>query len=115
MPLEIPWVIVAVGFALADIKVVEVHFRRESHAFSLTEVPAIIGLFFLSPPLYLMALLGGAGAALLLLRQAPLKVAFNLANYAALAVVMMVIFRAVPPSAGIPGLSSTSRRSQPPV
>ena len=51
-PFQIPWWLVAGAFALADIKVIEVHFRRESHAFSLTEVPAVIGLFFLSPSAY---------------------------------------------------------------
>jgi len=105
VPFEISWLAIAAGFAMADIKVIEVHFRRESHAFSLTEVPAVIGLFFLSPTDYLLALTVGAMAALLLLRQSPLKIAFNLANYVLLAVVMMVIFQIAEPSAGIPTLA----------
>ncbi|MCV0403541.1 MAG: GGDEF domain-containing protein [Chloroflexi bacterium] len=105
VPFAIPWVFVAAAFAVADVKVIEVHFRRESHAFSLTEVPAVIGLFFLDPPTYLLALLGGAGMGLVYLRQAPLKIAFNLANYAVLGVVMMAVFHVVPASAGIPGLA----------
>ena len=35
--------------ALAEIKVLAVHFRRETHAFSLSEVASVIGLFVLSP------------------------------------------------------------------
>src|SRR5207253_3087567 len=66
-PIEIPWPIFAIGFGLAELKVVEVHFRRESHAFSLSEFPAIIGLFFLPPQIYLLSLLAGTGIALIFL------------------------------------------------
>lgn len=105
VPFEIPWWLIAAGFALADIKVIEVHFRRESHAFSLTEVPAVIGLFFLSPNEYLLALLTGAFVALLMSsRQAPVKLAFNLANYFLLAVVAIAIFRALESSTEAPQL-----------
>jgi len=105
VPFQIPWWVVAAGFALADIKVIEVHFRRESHAFSLTEVPAVIGLFFLSPSQYLLALTVGALAALLISsRQAPVKLGFNLANYLLLSVVMIAVFRGLQHSTGAPGL-----------
>jgi diguanylate cyclase (GGDEF)-like protein len=105
VPFHIPWWVVAVGFALADIKVIEVHFRRESHAFSLTEVPAVIGLFFLGPIEYLAAMTLGALAALLISsRQAPVKLAFNLANYLLVAVVMIAVFRAIQHATGAPGL-----------
>jgi diguanylate cyclase (GGDEF)-like protein len=106
VPFEIPWWLIAAGFALADIKVIEVHFRRESHAFSLSEVPAVVGLFFLSPNEYLLALLSGATVALLMSsRQAPVKLAFNLANYFLLAVVTITIFRWLETSSGPPGLT----------
>jgi len=105
VPFRIPWWIVAIGFALADIKVIEVHFRRESHAFSLTEVPAVIGLFFLGPIEYLAATTLGALAALLISsRQSPVKLAFNLANYLLVAVVMIAVFRGIQHAAGAPGL-----------
>ncbi len=105
VPFEIPWIAIAAGFALADIKVIEVHFRRESHAFSLTEMPAVIGLFFLPAGTYLLALGVGALTALVLLRQAPVKVAFNLANYLLLAVVMMAIFQVAAAGTGMPHLT----------
>jgi len=104
VPLAIPWWVIAAGFAVADIKVIEVHFRRESHAFSLTEVPAVVGLFFLSPAEYLFALALGAGVALSFLRQPALKVAFNVANYLFLATVAIVVFRAIDVSTGAPSL-----------
>jgi diguanylate cyclase (GGDEF)-like protein len=105
VPFQIPWWIIAAGFALADIKVIEVHFRRESHAFSLTEVPAVIGLFFLGPSEYLIAMTLGAAAALLISsRQSPVKLGFNLANYLLLAVVTIGVFRAIEHAVGAPGL-----------
>ena len=63
-PVVIPWPIIAVAFAVAELKVVEVHFRRETHSFSLSEFPAVIGLFFLSPVDYLLALIVGSAAVL---------------------------------------------------
>ena len=105
VPFEIPWWIIAAGFALADIKVIEVHFRRESHAFSLSEVPAVVGLFFLSPNEYLLALMVGATTALILgSRQSPVKLAFNLANYLLLAVVSIAVFRALETSTAAPAM-----------
>ena len=74
-PLTIPWPLIAAGFCLAEIKVVPVSFRREQHSFSLSEFPAVIGLFLLSPTDYLLALLVGSGLALAWARQAPLKLA----------------------------------------
>ena len=104
-PIFIPWWAVAIGFWLVELKVIEVHFRRESHAFSLYELPAIIGLFVLAPSEYLLAV--GVGSLLALgptLRTAPIKVAFNIANYLFLAAVSLVVFRALASPGGPPGL-----------
>ena len=90
---EIPWWLVAIGFALAEMKVIEVHFLREAHSFSLSEVPAVVGLCFLSPESYLAAVLVGSAAALIVVpRQSPLKLAFNLSNFGFVAVVSLAIF-----------------------
>ncbi len=107
VPVSIPWWVVAIGFWLVDLKVIVVHYRRESHAFSLYELPAIIGLFVLSPAEYLLAV--GVGGALALggtLRTAPLKVAFNITNYLFLAAVSLVVFRALSSAGGPPGLDN---------
>ncbi len=45
-PVHIPWPVLAFACLLAETKVILVHFRRETHSFSLSEVPAVIGLFF---------------------------------------------------------------------
>src|SRR6478672_8642205 len=91
----LPWPILAAGFAIAEMKVVTVHFRRETHSFSLSEFPAVIGLFFLSPIDYLLALIVGSAVALLVERQAPAKLAFNLSNFALTAVVSLAVFHAL--------------------
>jgi diguanylate cyclase (GGDEF)-like protein len=102
-PLMVPWPLIAVAFFLAETKVIDVHFRRESHSFSLSEIPSVIGFFLMPPTDYLAALLVGSGAALLLAsRQSPLKLAFNLANYAFIAVVTLTVFRALGQFVGPP-------------
>ncbi len=99
-----PWWIIAIGFCVVDLKVIEVHFRRESHAFSLYEVPAIVGLFVLSPAEYLFAVgVGGAAALVVTNWSAPIKLAFNLANYLFLAVVSLLVFHAIANVTGPPG------------
>ena len=94
--ITIPWPILAVGFCLAEMKVVSVHFRRETHSFSLSEFPAVIGFFFLSPGDYLLALLSGAAVALIVAeRQAPAKLAFNLASFLLTGTVSLAIFHRI--------------------
>jgi hypothetical protein len=63
---HIPWPVMAFAVALAELRVVEVHFRRETHSFSLSEFPAVVGMFFLNPGEYLSALLVGSAAALII-------------------------------------------------
>ena len=100
----VPWWLVAIGFCLVDLKVIEVHFRRESHAFSLYEVPAIIGLFVLPPGEYLMAVgLGGTAALLVSNWAVPIKLAFNLANYLFLGTISLIVFHSLVSVTGPPG------------
>ncbi len=92
-PISVPWPVVALGFFLAETKVVEVNFRRETHSLSLSEIPAVVGFFFLSPADYLGALLIGTIAALVVIsRQSPLKILFNVSNFAITAVIALSIF-----------------------
>jgi diguanylate cyclase (GGDEF)-like protein len=110
-PLALEWWIVAAGFAIAEILVVHLQFRRETHSFSLSEIPLIVGLYFLRPELLLFALVVGTGAALLFhRRQPPVKLAFNLANLAFTTGLAVIVFRAVLQSAdpiGPVGLGAT--------
>ncbi len=103
-PVHIPWPVLAFACLLAETKVILVHFRRETHSFSLSEVPAVIGLFFVTPNEYMLAVLVGSGVALLVTaRQSIVKVAFNLANFALIAVVTLAVFHRIALLGGPPG------------
>ncbi len=99
----VSWPLLAVAFAIAELKVVEVHFRRETHSFSLSEFPAVIGFFSLAPADYLLAVLVGSSAALVLQpRQRLIKTAFNLANFMFVASLSLLIVRAFASMAATP-------------
>ena len=103
-PLDVPWPILSLAFFLAELKVVDVHFRREKHSFSLSEFPAVLGLFLLSPHDYFLAMLIGSGSALLYFRQTWLKLAFNLSNFAISAAVTLSVFHALAAPTGAPNV-----------
>ena len=60
-----------IAFVATELKVVDVHFRREKHSFSLSEVPAVIGFFLLSPGECFLAMLVGTTIALLWTTSGP--------------------------------------------
>jgi diguanylate cyclase (GGDEF)-like protein len=91
-PIRMPWPVIAAGFCLAELKVVDVHFRREQHSFSLSEFPAVIGLFLLPAHDYLLAVLVGSAVALIWSRQTALKFAFNLTNFGLGATAALTVF-----------------------
>jgi diguanylate cyclase (GGDEF)-like protein len=100
----VPWPLAALAFYLGETRVVEVHFLRERHAFSLSELPGIFSLFFLSPNEYLLALMVGAGLAVITDRnQSRVKSAFNLAQFGLVAVIALTIFHTIASNAVPPG------------
>lgn len=101
--LRVPWPILALAIAVAELKVVEVHFSRETHSFSLSEFPAVIGFFFLAPADYLTAVLVGATAALMIgARQHAIKMAFNVANFMLAATVSLTVLYSIAKMDGVP-------------
>src|SRR3954454_9688444 len=66
---DIPWPLAAVAFFLGETNVVDIHFVRERHSFSLSEVPGVAFLFLLPPTEYVAACIFGTGLALLLDRN----------------------------------------------
>ena len=92
----IPWWALAVLFGLAEIFVIHLQFRRDAHSFSLSEVPLVLGFFFAAPWEVVVGQLLGAGLALALhRRQAPLKLGFNLAQFAFGTSVAVIAFHAI--------------------
>jgi signal transduction histidine kinase len=92
IPFSIEWWVIAIVFFFAETHVVYLEFRRDAHSFSLTEIPLILGLFFLSPPALLAAQLAGGALALVVRRQSPVKLGFNLANLCLNAAIAVQIF-----------------------
>lgn len=87
------WLTLATGFGIAQSLVVHLHFRQNAHSFSMSEVPLLIGLFFTSPFALVTAQIAGASVALTLhQRQAPVKLAFNLAALALEATFAIFVF-----------------------
>src|SRR3954447_24892660 len=69
--LDVPWWVVAAGFAAAERWVVHLHFRRSTHSLSLGELPLVAGLMFLPAHELVLAGLVGSSIALALDREIP--------------------------------------------
>jgi diguanylate cyclase (GGDEF)-like protein len=81
---------------LTESYVVHVHFRRQAHTVSLNEVGLVFGLFLVEPAGLLGAMLIGSAVALgLKRRQPPVKLAWNLAQFAFTTSLAIVVFHAV--------------------
>ncbi len=79
---EVPWWVVAAGFAAAQRWVIHLHFRGGTHSLTLAELPLVVGLLFLEPTeLLLASLLGSAVAPLLDRDIRPYKAFFNSAQF----------------------------------
>ncbi len=95
-PYPLPWWILAAGFALAEIFVVHLHFRRDAYSQVLDELPLIAGMLLCAPWGVVLARVVGSGIALAVhRRQPPIKLLYNLALVALYTAVAVVVFRAV--------------------
>ena len=93
---QIPWWALALAFAVTEIAVVHVHFRRSSHALTLGELPLVVGLLFCAPGEVMIAWLAGAALVLVFTPgRVPVRVAFNLAQLAVTAGIARAVFHAV--------------------
>jgi diguanylate cyclase (GGDEF)-like protein len=106
-PILLPWYVLAGLFYLAEVLVVHFQFRREVHTFSLSEIPFVLGLFFATPVEFVVANVLGAFAALAIhRRQAPVKLAFNVSQFALGAALGVAVFHLV--GGGSPVMSPTA-------
>ena len=95
-PIDIPWWSLAIFFAGAEIFVVHLQIRRDAHSFSLSEMPLVIGLFFVSPTALVLAQLAGSLIALTIhRRQSPIKLIFNLSHFCLESSLAAIIFISV--------------------
>jgi diguanylate cyclase (GGDEF)-like protein len=90
----LPWPVLAVLAALAEVCVVHIHYHREAHSFSLREMVLVIALFSVSPVHMVVAqTLGSALALVSHRRQSPMKLVFNLGLIAVEGAVAALLFR----------------------
>ncbi len=90
----LPWWSLAIFFAVAEIFIIEFTSRQDTHSFTLSELPLVVGLFVLAPRDLILAQAVGATAALLLQgpRQ-PIKILFNIGNFMVGTAIAVLVFR----------------------
>jgi diguanylate cyclase (GGDEF)-like protein len=88
IPLDRPWAagwvwlaVVTGGFFLAERYVVHLRLGRDAYAFTMMEIPMVLGLFFAPPQLLVLARLVGGGVAYAVERKALRKATFNCALF----------------------------------
>ena len=103
-PIGAPWWALAVGFAATEVFVVHVHFRRSAQSLTLSELPLVVGLLLASPGDLLAAQLAGPAIVLALTRgHSPIRLLFNLAQFALTACVAATILHRLAPDAAAAG------------
>ena len=100
---HLPWWALALGFLVAESCVVHLQFRRNAHSFSLGDLPLVFGLLFATGgDVVLGALLGSAATLVIERRLAPVKLFFNLSQFAlAASLATMVVHMVAPPGAAL--------------
>jgi diguanylate cyclase (GGDEF)-like protein len=93
----LPWPLLAVFFALAEIFIVDLHFRRDANSLTLRELPLVVGLFTLTVAHLLLAQILGAAVALVAWRrQPPIKLLVNLSLLLFTTTIAAALFHALP-------------------
>src|SRR5436190_17355554 len=78
-PFRIPWIVLAAGFAVADLLAIHIEVGDDAHSFTLSEVPLVIGMVLCTPSGVVLGRVVGAFIVLAVIqRQRPLKLGFNL-------------------------------------
>jgi diguanylate cyclase (GGDEF)-like protein len=99
--LSLPWPLWVGAFALAEVAVVYVQWKRDSQGFSVTDLVLAAGLFLAAPTHLVSALVVGTALSMVLVRrQRGLKLAFNVAQYALGGCVTVITFAALSGAAG---------------
>ncbi|MCJ7725225.1 MAG: GAF domain-containing sensor histidine kinase [Acidimicrobiia bacterium] len=94
--MSIPWWVLGVMFYFAEMGVLHLRFRKDAYSFSMSEVPVVLGLLFAPPAALIVSqILGNAVVLAVHRRQAPVKYAFNIAQFGIQSIVAVVAYRAV--------------------
>jgi diguanylate cyclase (GGDEF)-like protein len=96
---QIPWWALAIGFAATEVFVIHAHIRGSAHTLSLSELPLVAGLLLATPQDLVVAQVVGPIAVLLFARgTAPVKVAFNVAQFALTATISVIVLHGLVPA-----------------
>ena len=88
---EIAWWALGLMVVVTERWPIELQFRRATHAFTLTDIPLTLALVFATGTHAFFAVLAGLLIALVLRRMPPVKLAFNLAQYALVTAVLILV------------------------
>ena len=95
-PVTLGWLVLAVGFGLAERFHVNIEVRREAHSLTFSEIPLTVGLLFADPVSLIAARIIGGVAGFLVVRRPPAeKVAFNAAQHSLEVGLVLLVFQAV--------------------
>lgn len=93
---RLPWWLLAVAFAVAEVTAVHVQVRRDSVSVSFGEIPLVLGLAFTMPIGYVLASVLGSTAVLILQsRLRGLKLVFNAALFMLEAALAQTVYLAL--------------------
>ena len=96
---QIPWWALAIAFAATEVFVIHAHFRGSAHTLSLSELPLVAGLLLATPQDLVIAQVVGPIVVLLFARgTAPVKVAFNVAQFALTATLSVIVLHGLVPA-----------------
>ena len=94
----IPWWALAAGFACTELFVIHARVRGSAHSLSLSELPLVLGLLLAEPSELVLAMVVGPAVVLLWTRgQGPVRLFFNLAQFALTATLATIVLHAIAP------------------
>ncbi|HEY1740620.1 MAG TPA: EAL domain-containing protein [Acidimicrobiia bacterium] len=95
-PFRLPWWALVPAFSIAEIFVINLDRGRDTHSFSMVEIPMVAGLYLVTPlGLVAARILGAVLVLVAYRRQPPLKLAFNLSLFALETTVGITLFHAI--------------------
>jgi diguanylate cyclase (GGDEF)-like protein len=96
---RIPWWALAAGFAATELFVIHAHVRGSAHSLSLSELPLVLGLLLAAPSDLVLAMVVGPAVVLVCTRgQSPMRLLFNLAQFALTATLAIITLHAIAPA-----------------
>ena len=91
----IPWWALGLAFALAELCAIRLELRRQSHTFTLSGVPLVVGLLAAAPGALLVGRVLGTAVRLVHERRRPLRIVFGLSVAVLETAVAVLVFQAV--------------------